>query len=150
MAVKMALLHLAALYMLALAAGTGAFHAPATHPGILNATGPACSVDGSGATDTTAVLQRCIDAAFARNLVLFLPAGRYLVSDSLLANQSKQPWGMDNAGVNNWPSRYRPNVLLGSTAALPARPVIVLRRGSPGFDNASAPKHVLKVSSHRR
>ena len=115
-------------------------------PGILNATAD-CGVDASGTVDVTAPLQRCIFDAFAQNLALFLPPGRYLVSDTLLANQTKTTWGVDNSGTNTWPSRFRPNVLLGSTSALPQRPVLVLRRGSKGFHNASVPKNVLKVTN---
>jgi hypothetical protein len=117
------------------AASSGHMH------GILNATRD-CGVDASGATDTTAALQRCIDEAYARNVALFLPPGRYLVSDGLAANQS----GGGADAVNIVHCRFRPHTLVGSTRGQ-RRPTIVLRAGSPGFGNASAPKNVLKISN---
>ena len=66
------------------------------------------------------------------------------MSDTLEAAQ-------DNYGnkmpVNIRPARFRPNVLIGSTASLPARPIIVLKANSPGFGNPSKPKNVLKVTN---
>ena len=85
-------------------------------------------MDGSGRTDSTAALQGCIERAYRANLALFLAPGRYLVSDTLTVAQED---GGAGAAVNIVPCRFRANVLLGSTAGLPARPTIVLRAGSP-------------------
>ncbi len=118
--------------------------------GILNAT-LSCGVDGTGMTDSTAALQACITQAYKQNLALFLPPGRYLVSDTLTASQadggSITPHSPTPAPVNVVPGRFRPNVLLGSTKSLPVRPTIVLKAGSPGFGNASASKNVLKITN---
>lgn len=110
--------------------------------GILNATAD-CEVDNGGAVDVTAPLQACITKAYLLNLALFLPPGRYLVSDTLAANQS----GGGADAVNIVPCRFKPNTIIGSTAALPQRPTIVLQAGSAGFGDASAPKNVLKISN---
>eukprot|EP01045_Picozoa_sp_COSAG04_P010715 COSAG04_NODE_663_length_11444_cov_4.242045_3_plen_258_part_00 len=52
--------------------------------GIVNATAD-CGVDSTGAADVTAALQACIERAYRANRALFLPPGRYLVSDTLCA-----------------------------------------------------------------
>jgi len=117
------------------------------HPGILNATAPPFSLDASGATDVTQQLQAAISAAYTAQVALFLPPGRYLVSDSLRAEQDNYGSSMP---VNIRPARFRPNVIIGSTAALPQRPTIVLRRSSPGFDDPERPKNVLKITNTGR
>jgi hypothetical protein len=114
--------------------------------GILNATSCA-GVDSTGKTDSTVALQGCIERAYKANLALFFAPGRYLVSDTLTVAQgdiSPAP----GSPVNTVPCRFRANVLLGSTARLPARPTIVLRASSPGF-NATTPKNVMKITNPR-
>ena len=110
--------------------------------GILNAT--AAGVDNSGVTDTTVALQAAIVAAYDAQLALFLPPGRYLVSDTLWANQSNYGSSLP---VNLRPARWRTNVILGSTLN---RPTIVLAPHTPGFGNASSPKNVLKLHNTGR
>jgi hypothetical protein len=112
--------------------------------GILNAT--EYGVDASGASDTTAQLQAAIVAAYDAQLALFLPPGRYLVSDTLWANQSNYGSSLP---VNMRPARWRTNVLLGSAAAA-ARPTIVLAPHSNGFGDAKAPKNVVKLHNTGR
>ena len=112
--------------------------------GIVNVTAPPFSVDPSGTTDVTLSLQRAIDAAKAANLALFLPAGRYLVSDTLACDQIN--WAGGDGQINIVPDRFRAHVILGSSAALPAaRPTIVLAPRTPGFGNASSPKSVMRI-----
>ena len=88
--------------------------------GILNATASCPGVDGSGDVDVTQALQACITKAYVANQALFLAPGRYLVSDSLTANQADggavTPFSPAPAPVNIVPGRFRSNVLLGSTA----------------------------------
>jgi hypothetical protein len=117
--------------------------ATAQQHGILNATADCPGVDGSGTTDVTLPLQACIEKAYGGNLALFLPAGRYLVSDTLAVNQSGG--GADQ--VNIVRERFRPNTLVGATSALPQRPTIVLKARSAGFGNNSAPRNVMKISN---
>lgn len=130
---------------------SAAVAARAASLGILNATLSCDGVDSSGANDSTAALQKCIERAYVANLALFLPVGRYLVSDTLTVAQADggdiTPFSPVPAPVNEVPCRFRPNVLLGSTASLPARPTIVLKAGSPGYQNASAPRNVVKVTN---
>jgi hypothetical protein len=135
--------------LLCCCAGGAAAAAVALPAGVLNATahggnGGGCEgVVADGTTDVTTALQRCISRAYASNAALFLSPGRYLVSDTLWLNQSSGGAGPVNI-VNE---RFRPNTLFGSTAALPARPTIVLAAHSRGFGNASSPKNVLKVTN---
>ena len=70
------------------APGPAPVPAPGPHStvGILNAT--LVGVDNTGTRDTTKSLQAAIVAAYDAQLALFLPPGRYLVSDTLWANQS--------------------------------------------------------------
>ena len=119
--------------------------ADAVSLGILNATASCAGVDSSGTTDSTAALQSCIERAYSARLALFLSPGRYLVSDTLTVAQGDT--GPPFTAVNIVPCRFRANVLLGSTALLPARPTIVLKAGSPGFGNASSPKNVMKITN---
>ena len=112
--------------------------------GILNAT-TCAGVTADGASDVTLALQRCISQAYEAQLALFLPPGRYLVSDTLWANQSNYGSSLP---VNLRPARWRTNVLLGAPS--PRRPTIVLAPRSGGFGDASAPKNVLKVHNTGR
>lgn len=131
------------------AAGAASLPSPVRLPpprhstlGILNAT--ALGVDSSGTTDTTAALQAAIVAAYDAQLALFLPPGRYLVSDTIWANQSNYGSSLP---VNLRPARWRTNVILGS---MTDRPTIVLAPQTPGFDNASSPRNVLKLHNTGR
>ena len=84
-------------------------------------------------------------------LACFLPPGRYLVSAPIVASQTVTSG--PGAGINLVAARFRPNVLLGSTAALHTdghgrgRPTIVLKSGSQAFQNASNPANVLKITN---
>lgn len=101
------------------------------------------SLDRSGTVDVTAGLQRLISQAYRDNLVLMLPLGRYLVSDTLWVNQSN--WAGGDGGINIVPDRFRPNVIIGST--LGPRPTIVLAASAAGFDDPSSPKNLMKVTN---
>lgn len=148
---------MAALHLLALCCGAaipaavadlhryGRWTFVARHPGVLDVTAAPFHVDNTGRNDVTAVLQTCIEAAYSAGLAIFLPHGRYLVSDTLVVKQIA--WTTDHGGLNIVPSRFHANVVIGSTAALPARPTIVLRRCSPGFGNASRPKNVMNITN---
>ena len=46
--------------------------------------------------------------------------------------------------------RWRPNVIIGSTADLPRRPTIVLAPKAKGFDDPKKPKNVLKITNTGR
>ena len=112
--------------------------------GVLDVTAPPHSVDNSGATDVTQQLRVAIKAAFAGNEVVFLPVGRYLISDTIdIAQPCDMFQNRGDGGINIVPCRFRPNVVIGSPEALPGRrPTLVLAAHAPGFANASAPKNI--------
>jgi hypothetical protein len=125
-----------ALLLASLALQVHAAAATAPQPGadgVLDAVRD-CGCDNLGATDTTARLQACVDAAYAFTLPrvpVFLPAGTYLVSDTLsLAQENPGP----DDGINVVPGRFLPHILVGApVAAGGARPVIRLAPNAPGF-----------------
>ena len=74
-------------------------------PGVLNAT--AFGLDSSGGLDVTAALRRAVDAAFAANVALLLPPGRYLVSDTIEIVQKCPIYhARGDGGVNIVPNRF--------------------------------------------
>jgi len=120
---------------------------PHSSLGILNVTAPPFSIDNTGVTDVTVQLQAAIAAAYGAQLALFLPPGRYLVSDTLHVEQNNYGSSLP---VNIRPSRFRPNVIIGSTSALPQRPTFVLQANSRGFNNPLQPKNVMKITNTGR
>ncbi len=97
-----------------------------------------CGADSTGATDTTAALQACISRAYGFSLPrvpVVLPAGVYLISDTLVFKQGNP--GPDD-GINVVPGRFAPHVFLGAPLAAGggARPVLRLAPASPGFSGA--------------
>jgi hypothetical protein len=126
---------------------TGSLSAPLPR-GMLDVTQPPFSVDSTGTKDVTVSLRAAIAAALAENQVLWLPPGRFLVSDTLNIVQPCEVYKQrGDGGVNIVDCRFRPNVLVGSTAALPLRPTIVLTPNAAGFGNASSPKNVIKLTN---
>ena len=94
-----------------------------------------CGCDSTGATDTTALLQACVDRAYGHSLPrvpVVLPPGRYLVSDTIVLQQDNP--GPDD-GINVVPGRFLAHNLIGRpvSATGAARPVLVLAPSSPGF-----------------
>ena len=65
----------------------GPVHANNLRRGLLDVTLPPFSVDKTGNIDATTRLQHAIDYAYRNYLVVYLPIGRYLVSDTLNATQ---------------------------------------------------------------
>lgn len=114
--------------------------------GVLDVTIPPYCADNTGQTDVTGVLQQAIVDARDAQLLCYLPAGRYLVSDTLEAISGVVEW-------DHWPydghadpwvaeaSFYYPCVLMGSRGK--DRAVIVLADNAPGFGDASNPKPVI-------
>jgi len=108
--------------------------APAAPPAYLDAVAD-CGADPTGATDSTARLQACIDRAYARSLPrvpVFVPRGTYLVSDSLVLEQQFN--GKDD-GINVCSTRFLPHILFGEPGG--ARPTLRLAPSSPGFANGT-------------
>jgi len=114
--------------------------------GILDATKPPYSADNAGKSDVTSILQQAMIDARDAQLVCYLPAGTYKVSDTLEGIIGVVEW-------DDWPygghadpwvaeaSFHYPCVLVGSSGA--GRTKIVLRDNAPGFDDPSNPKPVV-------
>jgi hypothetical protein len=109
-----------------------------------------CGADASGATDSTARLQACIDRAYARSVPrvpVLLPRGTYLVSDTLSLTQQ---YGGPDDGINVVPGRFLPHIFFGQPAGPGGqRPTLRLAPSAPGFD-APAPasyKPVVRIMS---
>ena len=130
-------------------AAVGLSLAPPMLPrGVLNITAPPHSVDSSGTTDVTVALRAAIASALASDQVVFVPLGRYLISDTIEIAQSCDLFkGRSDGGINIVPCRFRPNVVVGSAAALPERPTFVLAPNALGYSNISAPKNVVKLTN---
>jgi hypothetical protein len=117
-----------------------------TSLGFLDVTKTPYSADSSGKTDATAAIQQAVNDARDAQLVCLLPAGRYLVSDTIQGVIGVVNW-------DDWPydghadpwvaeaSFHYPCVLVGASGA--TRSTIVLKDGAPGFDNLQQPKPVL-------
>jgi hypothetical protein len=114
--------------------------------GVLDVTQPPYNADPTGNSDTTAALQKAIEAAYDQQLAAFFPSGRYLVTDTLMVAQ-KNERDHGDGGVNIVPARFRPNVLIGSTLKLPSRPTIVLKTNSTGFSDPKKPKNLMKITN---
>lgn len=108
---------------------------PATSPATASAPAGYLDVttvgaDPTGLSDSTAALQAALNAARDAQQVLWFPAGTYLVSDRLVADQG------DNVSTH-------PFVLMGSTVDPTARAVIRFAPGSPGFQDPANRRAVL-------
>jgi hypothetical protein len=114
--------------------------------GILDVTIPPYSADNTGRKDVTHILQKAIVDARDAQLLCYLPAGKYLVSDTLEGIIGVVQW-------DNWPyeghadpwvaeaSFYYPCVLTGARGN--ERAQIVLADNAPGFGNPDNPKPVI-------
>jgi hypothetical protein len=63
--------------------------------GILDVTQPPFNADPTGQRDATVPLQRAVDIAFRFNLVVFLPLGDYMLTDTLELNQNSSGSGQN-------------------------------------------------------
>ena len=123
---------------------------PLVRAGFLDATlyhnrrGPNRPVDPKGVQDSTRGLQDALDDAYNFGLTLYLPRGTYLVSDTLRRDQAWQHRGCaEQFASGNGPGAYgtpynmrKAPSIVGQSGG--ARPLIVLRDDSPGFDKPNA------------
>jgi len=120
--------------------------------GFLDVTKPPYSARADGVTDDTAALQRALADARDARLVLWLPAGTYLVRDTLQCVQGAINLRARETGPRP-PSEERltatdyPCVIRGPAG--PKRAVIRLAPDAPGFADPERPKPVLYIWARR-
>src|SRR3954465_8043633 len=91
--------------------------------GVVDVTKPPYLARGDGSSDDTAALRRALLENANRGKVLFLPAGPYLISDTLAWSTGDRP---DRDGSNI--------ILQGQSRE---RTIVKLKDGCPGFDDAA-------------
>lgn len=115
--------------------------------GILDATKSPYSADPTGRRDATTAIRQAMEDARDARMVTYLPAGTYLVSDTITCIQGivhirgTSLLGADPA-FTTVSARY-PCVLMGASTG--ARSVIVLRSQAPGFSDPRRPKPVVHL-----
>ena len=106
--------------------------------GIVNVAMPPFSADPSGQKDATQALQSAIEYGRAHRLTIYVPLGRYKVSDTLNCTEHAR-------------GRLNPVIIVGQKAKTseygplqaPNRPEFFLPDNTPGFMEASKPKYVV-------
>jgi hypothetical protein len=108
-------------------------------------------VDPTGSIDSTAALQKALDDGYEYGLVTYLPAGEYLVSDTLLGRQIYNKSGCaDHIWSNEWGTPHgsrKAYRLIGPEHG--PMPVIRLADNSPGFSNPNNPKPIVYFFNYR-
>ena len=106
--------------------------------GIVNVAMPPFSADPSGQKDATQALQSAIEYGRAHRLTIYVPLGKYKVSDTI--NCTEHAHG-----------RFQPIVIVGQKARTfrygqiqaPNRPEFFLPENTPGFMDATKPKYIV-------
>lgn len=88
---------------------------------------------GDGVTDDTAALQALLDYGHRNRMVVLVPSGTYLISDTLDMMDDNLAHKSDTQSF----------VLIGST--LGTKPVLRLQDHARGFDDVDEPKPILKM-----
>ncbi|MCU0913206.1 MAG: glycoside hydrolase family 55 protein [Planctomycetes bacterium] len=114
--------------------------------GFLEVTKAPYNADPTGKSDATQALQQAIDDARDAQLVAYLPAGRYLVSDTIEGIIGVVRW--DRWPYEGWADPWEaeasfeyPCVLMGVREG--GRATLVLADRAPGFGDPNRPKPVL-------
>jgi hypothetical protein len=113
---------------------------PLVKAGYLDAT--LYGADPTGKTDSTAAIQNAIDDAMQYDMTTYLPAGTYLVSDTLNGKASGQVDGCLTHTSIGTPNAVPQSPSLVGPGSGP-RPQIVLANGASGFADATSPRPVL-------
>jgi hypothetical protein len=125
---------------------------PLAQDGIVDVTKPPFNADPGGTIDSTVAIQRAVDYARSHYAVAFFPVGEYLVSGTIIAQQTFRqmatggvPGPIFEAGdtthdflLDGVSSRYVPNYMRGSLIHADKRAKIVLAANSTGYQGASA------------
>jgi hypothetical protein len=102
-------------------------------------------LDPTGTIDSTAALQKALDDGYEYGMVTYLPAGEYLVSDTLLGRQIYRRSGCaDHLSSGEWGTSHgsrKAYRLVGPEQG--PMPVIRLRDNSRGFGNPDNPKPIV-------
>jgi hypothetical protein len=120
--------------------------------GFLDVTKAPYLADPTGKQDATAAIQRAVNDARDAQLVTYLPAGRYLVTDTIVGVQGTVKWDQwHHAGWSDpwvaYASFDYPCVIAGPPGG--ARATIVLADGATGFQDAKKPKAVVYLWARR-
>ncbi|NOY91899.1 MAG: hypothetical protein GXP55_11940 [Deltaproteobacteria bacterium] len=102
------------------------------------------AVDPTGVLDSTAGIQAALDDAYLYGMVTYLPAGTYLVSDTLVRSQEGADVVACAEAVRDWGTGYyarRAPSLVGPEEG--PRAVLKLMDSSPGFDDDGNPKPIV-------
>lgn len=116
--------------------------------GLLDVTAAPYSADPTGRRDATAALRQAVKDARDARLIAHLPAGRYLVSDTIEGVQGEVAWdhwpyeGAADAWVATASFEY-PCVLRGPATG--GRAVLVLANEAAGFADPAKPKPVVHL-----
>lgn len=114
--------------------------------GIIDVTLPPYNADSTGRKDASRAIQQALKDARDARMITYLPAGRYLVSETITGIQGTIEW-------DQWPYegfadpwlRYAsfeyPNVITGPSEG--GRAVIILADNAPGFGDTADPKPVI-------
>ncbi len=111
---------------------------PLAGNGLLDVTGPPFGADNTGRRDSTAAIQRAINAARDNQMVCYFPLGTYLVSDTIMCEE------LYTMRLNGkiLPGRRSPIILMGERRVPGKRPLFVLADNAKGFGNPERPKYV--------
>lgn len=106
--------------------------------GYVDVTAAPFNADPSGVADSTKAIQAAVNFARDHQMVCFLPAGDYLVSDTIDCAR-----GYEHKFGSIFPGRFHPCMIVGSTRSS-GRARIILAPDSPGFNDPANPKHVIR------
>ncbi len=114
--------------------------------GYIDVTAFPYGADATGNTDATAAIQQALNDARDARMICYLPAGRYLVSNTISGIQGTVEWdnwhfeGFADPWLKYASFEY-PNVIMGSSEQ--GRTVIILADSAQGFDDLKNPKPVV-------
>lgn len=108
--------------------------------GYVDVTAAPFFADCTGQRDATQALQEAVEFSRTHQMVCFLPAGDYRVSDTIRCAQGYYHWRPNKVGA----ARHHPCMLVGSTKDPAKRARIVLAPHSPGYGDPQNPRHVIK------